>query len=69
MLMKPWGVVVDPTASTSINANMIPINYPLPPNFNMDHHHHGYFTYAHMSHDNVAPNSQANHDEANNVEE
>ncbi|KAM3338514.1 nuclear transcription factor Y subunit B-6 [Capsicum galapagoense] len=69
MLMKPRGVVVDPAASTSINANMIPINYPLPPNFTMAHHHHGYFTYAHMSHDNVASNSQANHDEANNVEE
>ncbi|PHT62530.1 Nuclear transcription factor Y subunit B-6 [Capsicum annuum] len=65
----PRGVVVDPAASTSINANMIPINYPLPPNFTMAHHHHGYFTYAHMSHDNVASNSQANHDEANNVEE
>ncbi|WMV23748.1 hypothetical protein MTR67_017133 [Solanum verrucosum] len=66
MLMKSRGVMVDPTASTSIADNMTHINYPLPPNFTMAHHHHGYFAYAHMSNDNVAPNSQANHDEVNN---
>lgn len=71
MLIKPRGAMIDPATSTSIANNMTPINYPLPPNFTMahhHHHHHGYFAYAHMSNDNVASNSQANHDEANNVE-
>ncbi|KAK4371545.1 hypothetical protein RND71_011020 [Anisodus tanguticus] len=79
LLMKPRGAMIDSATSTSI-ANMTPINYPLPPNFTMAHHHdhhhdhhHGYFAYAHMSNgymhcdDNVASNSQAN-SEANNVE-
>ncbi|KAJ8562619.1 hypothetical protein K7X08_031071 [Anisodus acutangulus] len=73
LLMKPRGAMIDSATSTSI-ANMTPINYPLPPNFTMaHHHHHGYFAYAHMSNGymhcdaNVASNSQANC-EANNVE-